>query len=1504
MSFGFGFGFPKADTVAAGGVPGGGASLRLNFLDSTTLDPRITFSRTSNATVFDNAGNLVYAPHNLLTNSESFDNVAWVKTSATIAANVAVAPDGTTTADTFTFAGAGGDQRATQGGVVPLGAICVFSVWLRGTAGQTVTIEIDTTAVVVVLTASWARYSVSGPSAATTAVCRVISRSGNTASVINVWGAQLNVANAPGVNLLTFSEQFDNAAWTKTNSSIQSNLLTFSEQFDNAAWAKSNSFIQTNQIRNNTMQGAVAGTPGTLPTNWAYFANGGLTTSVVGTGTQNGISYIDLRLNGTTSGTFAVLAFDATTVTASAGQVWTESFWASLVAGSTANITSLNVDIRQTGGAGGTFDTPFVPTAAFTRVSGSGTLGASATGVIPALALFFASGVAIDITLRIGWPQLVLGAVAGDPVPTYGAARAVMYSAPDGSITADKLSENTATSEHYVENATGITGVLSTTYTASFYLKAAERTRARIVLLFGGSNGVLADVNLTAVTIATASSFGTATAGTSGIASVSDGWYRVSISGSSSASTSIAARIELLNASGNRTYTGDGTSGIFIWGSQLVQGTEPYDYVRTDATPVAIGYSAPDGTMTADRLVEDTATSEHRVGSASIAWSGGITYSTSFYVKAAGRSRFDILFGTAGNWVNGDPARIASFNLQTGTVSLAPASPGTASIVAVGGDWYRCIVTATAVAAPASSGVFLRMADSTGSSTYTGDGVSGVLIWGAQLNLGATALPYVETTNNIYPVPSYNDTTVKNALGFAQEFDNAAWTKSNSFVQTNQIRNNTMQGAVAPSTLPTNWGGNSIGLTRTVVGVGTENGVSYIDVRFNGTTTSRFGSVTFEPVNGVAASASQAWTNSSYIKLVGGSFANVPNVGLALYYFDSGSVFLNSSASTLSPSGTLIRYSLTGTTVASTAFVQPAFYFNGANASGDAVDFTIRIGWPQLVQGAVAGDPVPTYGTARAVMYPAPDGSVTADKLVESVTGATSHLAFQGATITAGSQCTFSVYLKKGERNFARIVLGNAASPFQGVTGAVDFVAGTVTLSTQASPTNASAQIQSVGNDWYRVAVSGIFGAGTTVNSIIYTAATSATINYVGDGTSGIFIWGAQLSDSASLDPYVYNPVAAPTSAAYYGPRFDYDPSTLAPRGLLIEEQRTNSIRNNTMVGAVAGTPGTVPTNWFAYVSTGSGITRNVVGVGVEAGVPYVDFQFVGTPSASAVWSVIFEGAGIVSAATGQTWTGSFWVKRSGGSATNVTSTVLFFDETNGGTFVTGGANAITIGTSWERVSAVRTLSGGATVNAVNMGVRFSVTSGQPIDITLRIGLPQLEQGAFATSVIPTTTAAATRTADVATMVGANFSNWYNQTEGTLFAEAATLELGTTSGGAFVITASDGGGNNTHRIFRQSDSQPVMQTITGGAAQTTFGFGANWTTTAPRKLVYAYKLNDFAGSVDASAVQTDTSGTLPSTNALSIGSDPAGGTQLNGWVRRIAYFPRRLANSELQTVTL
>jgi hypothetical protein len=180
--------------------------------------------------------------------------------------------------------------------------------------------------------------------------------------------------------------------------------------------------------------------------------------------------------------------------------------------------------------------------------------------------------------------------------------------------------------------------------------------------------------------------------------------------------------------------------------------------------------------------------------------------------------------------------------------------------------------------------------------------------------------------------------------------------------------------------------------------------------------------------------------------------------------------------------------------------------------------------------------------TANAIA--APDGTVTADKLVEAATTSV-HSATQAVTFAANFIYTASVYAKAGERSFLIIQpTGDSRFAYYNLSnGTVGTVSG--------SPL--STQIQSVGNNWYRCTITVTSPGATAANCILYSAATDGNATYTGDGTSGIYIWGAQLA----VGPYAldYTPT---TSAAVYGPRFDFDPVTLAPKGLLVEEQRTN----------------------------------------------------------------------------------------------------------------------------------------------------------------------------------------------------------------------------------------------------------------------------------------------------------------------------------------------------------
>jgi hypothetical protein len=150
---------------------------------------------------------------------------------------------------------------------------------------------------------------------------------------------------------------------------------------------------------------------------------------------------------------------------------------------------------------------------------------------------------------------------------------------------------------------------------------------------------------------------------------------------------------------------------------------------------------APDGATTADLVTEDLSTSEHRIETAAISWAANTTYTLTMFAKANGRTRMDFFGIGGGNFTGG---READFNLLTGSVISTDGS--TASITPFPNGWYRLRMTFTTSAAPSASPVFIRLNDNSSNFSYTGDGTSGIYVWGAQLETGAFPTSYIPTT--------------------------------------------------------------------------------------------------------------------------------------------------------------------------------------------------------------------------------------------------------------------------------------------------------------------------------------------------------------------------------------------------------------------------------------------------------------------------------------------------------------------------------------------------------------------------------------------------------------------------------------------------------------------------------------------------------------------------------------------------------------------------------------
>ena len=334
---------------------------------------------------------------------------------------------------------------------------------------------------------------------------------------------------------------------------------------------------------------------------------------------------------------------------------------------------------------------------------------------------------------------------------------------PIGTLTADKIIPDTTLNQHRIFQSSNFLGegVLSV------YAKADGYNFLSFGFA-GGVNGGSIYFNLSNGTIS-----GTASGFTPSIENVGNGWYRCSIyTANLGGGQSLSYLIVVRQSATTDNYTGDGTSGILVWGAQLVQGTAPKDYfpttnrqnvpridysngscpsilvepqrtnllirseefedanwIKTNTTITSNTTISPSGNINADtyNVVSTTANFIYQ----NITLTTG-AYGISVYAKK-GTSNIIRLFNVSST------TSCAWFDLDLGQV-IGTVNGGTASIENVGNGWYRCIYRGTSIT---SGFTGIGLADTANSVTASIG--SSVFLWGAQLEAGTNATSYIPT---------------------------------------------------------------------------------------------------------------------------------------------------------------------------------------------------------------------------------------------------------------------------------------------------------------------------------------------------------------------------------------------------------------------------------------------------------------------------------------------------------------------------------------------------------------------------------------------------------------------------------------------------------------------------------------------------------------------------------------------------------------------------------------
>jgi hypothetical protein len=782
-------------------------------------------------------------------------------------------------------------------------------------------------------------------------------------------------------------------------------------------------------------------------------------------------------------------------------------------------------------------------------------------------------------------------------------------------------------------------------------------------------------------------------------------------------------------------------------------------------------------------------------------------------------------------------------NFDLDSIAYA-ATSASGSIQDVGNGWRRCVaIFASASITNVQVNLISGLAAVYG-EVWTPASINKVYLWGAQLEQSSTVGDYVPTTSTINSAPRFDHSitsSTTNLLLRSEEFDNASWNKSGA-VTSNQI--------AAP------------------------NGTVTADL-LTATAATFSGNVRQDPtiVSGLTYTLS-AYVKKNNWRYVGFRFNTSVFGGterVPFYDFDTDTVSNGGNTSaTISrtPVGDgwvrlIVTFTATSTNGVTQIWLTDP---TGATQPTKAGTESVYLWGAQLEQSSTVGPYVPTT-TAAAT-------SNTTESLGLLVEEARTNLLLRSEELSTGwfasnvtrTGNTTDVTAPNGSNTATKFVVATGGALGQGVASAAVAHTASIYLRTDAGTANVdlilyrSSPFQTVTvvtvlvtSAWQRFSVSGTFLDTTTHNF---------QVNLGSNKT--LYAWGAQLEAGAFPTSYIPTTSATVTRAA--------DVASIT--GSNFGTTRTNLLLQSGWSSAVGGSPGTAPTSWTIAFGTGAQTSLVSSIHGSADGAQAIRFD------ADATERIMYQQA--ISVTNGVQYAASIYIESVSGVIGDAITITSGTGTVTQNTFVT---NPSTPG----RYTVLFTATSTGTVN-----LRYGIGTSAAISTTSFVVMsrPQLETGSTATAYIPTTTAA----------VSVFESSFYNQTEGTVFVDGSTPAFGGTVG--FVAINASG---TTNRLdIRQGRYQPTVTGASANAIWTSIVLGTTLVANTSYKQAVAVS-NASQGSSVAGGLETSSTaiGTIAATQLIFGMRDsqtaPTGGS--SSTIKRLTYWPTRLANTTLQQIT-